>query len=157
MPAGSCGEKTVSIATLGSVWYRAIPEEIAVDAANSPHLANLGSQTNNLDPYMCAMLDDDVGVVGELRRSRAGIVLDLVGHQLRRPLATRRPPTIALETAYVGGDKEAQWAGLRKEAMGIHRLGDGIDLAVSAKAEPRVSTSPYPTTSPLNGRQTTAR
>ena len=39
---------------------------------------------------------------------------------------------------YMGGDEEAQWAGLRKEAMGVHRLGDGIDLAALAMGDPRL-------------------
>lgn len=59
-----------------------IPQEITVDAANRPHFTDLRAQTNNLDAHVSALFDDNVGVVGELRRGGAGVVLDLIGHQL---------------------------------------------------------------------------
>ena len=65
-----------------------VPKEIAVDAADSPHLADLGPQANDLDPHMCSLLNDNVGIVGELRRGSTGIILDFVGHQLQRLLVT---------------------------------------------------------------------
>jgi hypothetical protein len=57
-------------------------KEITVDAADGPHLADLGAQPDNLDTHVCPLLDDDVGVVGELRGGGAGIVLYLIRHQM---------------------------------------------------------------------------
>lgn len=59
-----------------------VPKEVTVDAANSPHLADFCAQTDDLDAHVCSLLDDDIGIVGKLRRGSAGIVLNFVGHQL---------------------------------------------------------------------------
>lgn len=152
MPANSCNWKEEECQQpkheqTGRGIRERVPEEIAVDAANSPHLADLGSQANDLDPHVCAVLNDDVGVVGELRRCGAGVVLDFVGHQLRDRLASKThnhhlPPVGGMRAPYVGRDKETQWPSLREEAMWVHRLGDGVDLAaVSAEVAQRVAPS----------------
>jgi hypothetical protein len=85
MPAGSCAVESVSNPAQCCGHKAAeggIPEEIAIDAANRPHFADLGAQADDLDPHVGALLDDDVCVVGELRGRRAGVVLDFVGHEL---------------------------------------------------------------------------
>lgn len=90
MLADSCKQREQVSATESSLaLFRGtrgqhIPEEIAVDATDSPHVADFCPQADDLDAHVGALLDHDVGVVGELRRRRAGVVLDLVGHQLRR-------------------------------------------------------------------------
>ena len=83
------------------------PKEISVDAANSPHLADFGSQADDLDAHVGALLDDDVGIVGELRGGGAGIVLDFVGHQLRGRLATGQSWHGLMGVTHMGGDKQA--------------------------------------------------
>lgn len=110
-----------------------IPKEIAVDATDSPHLPHLGPHANKLDPHVGALLDHDVGVVGELRRGGAGVVFDFVGNQLAGPLAILHTADSRPQSwSYMVRDEQAQGPGLRKEAMGIHRVGDGVDLVVSA-------------------------
>lgn len=57
-----------------------VPEEIAIDASNGPHLTNLGSETNDLDPNVCPRLNHHVRIVRELRWRGIRIVLDFIGH-----------------------------------------------------------------------------
>lgn len=64
-----------------------IPKEIAVDTADSPHLPDLGSQTDDFGSHMGARLNHPVGVVGELRGCRRRVPLDFIGHQLLGALA----------------------------------------------------------------------
>lgn len=116
-----------------------IPEEITIDAANSPHLADLSPHANNLDAHVGALLDDDVGVVGKLSGGGAGIVLNIRRDQLPGSLAivdveTTIPPSRT--TPYMSRDEQAQWPCLRKESVGIYGVGDGINLVESDVSRP---------------------
>jgi hypothetical protein len=135
MLVNSYSRNVVSIAaSVGAGVNRGyVPEEIAVDAADSPHFANLGSHSDEFDPHMGALLDHNVGIVGELRWSGAGIIFDFVGDQLPGLLVDYTADSRKQTSSYMIRDEQAQGPGLRKEAMGIHRMSDGVDLVVSVR------------------------
>jgi len=84
MPADNCIVWHVSIPILAFIRRKRcfIPKEITIDATDSPHLSDFGSQTNDFRAHVRTGLDDHVGVVRELRRGGISIVLYLVRHQL---------------------------------------------------------------------------
>ena len=75
-------KKRVSISTPTGHGNPNVPKEVSIDASYSPHFTHLSPQTNNLDTEVGAWLDHHIGVIGKLRRSGIGIVLDLVRYQL---------------------------------------------------------------------------
>jgi hypothetical protein len=59
-----------------------IPEEILLDGRDSVHLANLTSDTLDLDADMSAPLNDLIGIIGKLWRCSIAIKLDITRNHL---------------------------------------------------------------------------
>lgn len=60
-----------------------IPEVVFVDSTNSPHLTNLGPETNDLNADVRAVLDSHAFVICVLRRCCVRIVLASLGDELK--------------------------------------------------------------------------
>jgi hypothetical protein len=58
------------------------PQVIFLDASNGVHVSNVGSNTNELNAHVAALLDDGILIVGELWWCSVGIKLDVIGNQL---------------------------------------------------------------------------
>lgn len=69
-----------------------LPEEILLDGRNSVHLTNLTSDTLDLDADVSASLDDLIGIIGELRRRRIAIELDIARNHLWNFCQHSAPP-----------------------------------------------------------------
>lgn len=59
-----------------------LPKEILLDGRNSVHLTNLTSDTLDLDTNVRTSFDDLIGIIGELRRRRIAIELDIARNHL---------------------------------------------------------------------------
>lgn len=60
-----------------------IPKVIFVDSTNSPHLADLGPETNDLNADVRAVLDSHAFVICVLRRCCVRIILASLGDELK--------------------------------------------------------------------------
>ncbi|KAL3961810.1 hypothetical protein ACCO45_003333 [Purpureocillium lilacinum] len=107
---------------------RIVPEIVLLDAANRPHLSNLGTGAYDLDPHVCPGLDDSVLIVSELWRCGVGVPFDVARNQLH---IVSQVMVRQQDQMYAHAPKQkTQWPSLGEETLRVDRVHHGIDLAI---------------------------